>query len=148
MNKQGLYRIFCQLWLPVIVIVIAIMSPVLFPLIAPTPLRFTNQPFPISEQTVHTGDSLTITVARCNDTWFTVTYTAEWQLVRTDGLHVLLPLDGQMKMPGCSTYVESVNLIPSGTPPGTYHIVGIASVPTPWETYNVPFVTDRFDIVP
>lgn len=148
MNRKDFRENVDATWPYIFWMIAIVVGLPIFYALGPQPLRYPNQPIPIAETVTHPGGSLTFTFYRCNDWPFRWEYSAEWQMVRTDGFRMSLP-DTTPRIgrgPGCSTSTVRVPIVPADAMNGTWHMVVDTTVHTPWHDYTTRFTTTTFDV--
>ena len=114
-------------------------------------LSYKNRPFPILHPTVRAGEVIPMRVIRCNSTARRRTYGFSHSLVRDDQPTVL-----PIQMPPAEVFIDSgchdadslANVIPVNTPPGRYHVIGLATIQMISGPYSVEFDSQSFEVVP
>lgn len=123
-------------------------------LLAPPVIAYTNVPFPVETPVVSPGDAVIVRVDRCaNDPIAPdpVVYTFTRELVRTDvepDSHQGIPSGGNDLPHGCQfSNRTALNVIPSGTPEGTYYIAGTASAAGRFKLTVAKWRTAEFQVI-
>ena len=109
-------------------------------------LTYPNLPFPVLTPKVKHGDAVQLDVRRCNSDTKTRVYGLAHSLVG-ETVTILLPAMPTSLPPGCAQAVSVINVVPQGTPPGTYHIEGYAEVQGTLRTYSIPWRSAPFEVV-
>lgn len=116
---------------------------------------YTNSPFPVLTPRVKPGEAVNMEVGRCNRTGHTLRYSVDRYLLDESGISTPLdPLSREVVVgPGCTVAESPVtNVIPPGTPPGTYRLLVVAHIPTAVinatfertvDAQSQPFVVER-----
>jgi hypothetical protein len=111
-------------------------------------LRYQNVPFPVITRTVRAGEPVRLMVARCNDDSVRHGYLVTHMLRNLDtGGFVLLPDVWVEIAPGCATAISQLNIVPPGTPPGTYEASGRALVDGRFANHQVMWRSEPFEVV-
>ena len=113
----------------------------------PSWLSYTNSPFPVLNSPVQAGTAVQLQVDRCS----TATISRVYGLSRTlysERSEILLPAGVTSIDPGCKPVVSASNIIPAGTPPGTYRLRGYAEIQGVVRTNSVEWESQPFEIVP
>ena len=113
-------------------------------------LTYPILPLPVLMKSVHAGEAIPLSVLRCNSGEATRTYIISHSLVSIDGsqLEVVLPPLTASAKRGCSTVESRVNIVPAGTPPGTYRIEGITEINGAVRNFSLPWMSEPFEVVP
>ena len=113
-------------------------------------LTYPVLPFPVLMPTVHAGQSIPLSVQRCNSGKATRTYISSHSLVSIDQSQpevILPPINASVK-PGCSPVESHANLIPRDTQPGFYRIEGITEINGAVRNFSLPWSSEQFEVAP
>lgn len=111
-----------------------------------TPLSYVN-PQQALESTVAAGSAIHIRGTKCNDTDQAVSVTGKTYLVRLEPRTPALVFDGSAaRVPGCMTATWA-NMIPTGTPPGTYRFEGIEVAEDGERMHRGAWYTESFEVI-
>ena len=113
-------------------------------------LTYPVLPFPVVMPTVHAGESIPLSVQRCNSGKATRTYISSHSLVPIDRSQpevVLTPINASIK-PGCSPVESHANLIPRNTRPGFYRIEGLTEINGAVRNFSLPWMSEPFEVAP
>ena len=110
-------------------------------------LSYTNEPFPVLNSPVKGGDPVQMVVERCSEAKVTRIYAVSRTLV---GSHtsIILPASLAAIDPGCTSVVSAVNVVPIGTPPGTYTLRGYGEIQGIVRTSSIRWVSQPFEVAP
>jgi hypothetical protein len=123
---------------------------VYFMLFEPPPVEYVNLPFPVQDDgvTLRPGDVVPMRIKRCNRTDQILLITAARTFENIDRRDfIAMPATVTQVAPGCTENVSIVNRLPKDAPPGTYRVVGMASMPGRLRTHNVVFFSEPFQVV-
>lgn len=126
----------------------------------PSYLSYPNLPFvvvdqklPPESQKVHLtppkvkrGEPVPLRADRCSDNTDLRLYPTARTLVGNESATVL-PAAYAAIAPGCTTSVSMLNLIPTTTPPGLYHIEGVSETHSMLRTIPVRWYSETFEVV-
>ena len=110
-------------------------------------LIYNNSPFPVLNSPVKPGDAVRMTVDRCS----TASVLRVYGLSRTlkgNAAEIVLPAGLAAIKPGCITVVSAVNVIPLGTPAGTYILHGYGEIQGVIRTSSIEWESQPFEVVP
>jgi hypothetical protein len=111
-------------------------------------LYYQNLPFPTQEK-VHAGDAVKLSVERCSRAGQTKTYMTTHTLRNeTTGAPTLLPDVSVSIEPGCHRSNSRINEIPRKTAPGIYTVSGVAVVETFTSKREVKWYSEPFEVLP
>jgi len=111
-------------------------------------LRYTSLPFPALTRTVRPGETVQLRVARCNDDRVRHDYLVTHMLRNTvTGDFVLMPDVWVEIEPGCTVATSLINVVPPGTPPGTYEASGRALVSGRFGNHQVLWRSEPFEVL-
>ena len=110
-------------------------------------LVYTNEPFPVVNGPVHAGESVQMLVGRCSSASVTRVYSVSRTL---QGPHssIILPAGLAAIDPGCTEVISAANVIPVGTPPGTYTLHGYGEIQGVVRTSSIRWVSKPFEVLP
>lgn len=129
-------------------LVALVLLPVVVSMLLPPPLAYANLPFPVLNSPVTAGTEVFLDVRRCTFWRSRLTYTVTHELHNeTNGAHYLLPSTPITLDPGCSSSISTVNVVPTGVPPGIYTFSGTGRVSGWLRTFDIPWVTQPFEVV-
>lgn len=150
MRRQTEVRLVNALAATVLVLAAGVLGIFLFGTNLEQPyLRYANLPFPALTHTVKPGHPVQLAVERCNDSDSPRGYLVMHQLRNVDtGAVVLLPDAWIEAPPGCSKIVSLINVIPLGTPPGTYEASGRAIIQGRFGVHQVIWRSQPFHVIP
>jgi hypothetical protein len=142
-------RVINALAAAVLLLALLVLSAFLFGANLEKPyLRYGNVPFPVITGTVKPGQAVQLTVERCNDSDAPRGYLVTHQLRNVDtGAIVVLP-DAWIEAPaGCTTSVSLLNIVPIGTPPGSYEARGRAIIEGRFGMHQVLWQSQPFAVL-
>jgi hypothetical protein len=142
-------RVFHTLAVVALSLAALVLGGVLFGINVEQPyLRYTNLPFPAVSRTARAGEPVQLLVARCNDDQVRHGYLVTHMLRNlTTGNFVLLPDVWVEIAAGCTTGLSQLNIVPPGTPPGTYEASGRALVEGRFANHQVTWRSEPFEVV-
>jgi hypothetical protein len=112
-------------------------------------LRYGNVPFPAVTGIVRPGQAVQLTVERCNDNDSPRGYLVTHQLRNVDTSAIVVLPDAWVEAPpGCTTSVSLLNIVPIGTPPGTYEARGRAIIEGRFGVHQVVWQSQPFAVLP
>lgn len=113
------------------------------------PLVYRNIPFPPTLTQINPGGVIPLVVERCNTTNRVITYESTHSVKNVaTGNMLVMPNVTVAIPPGCSVDMSLVNKIPIETPPGQYHILGIATVNGTLRDFKIPWSSQSFLVGP
>ena len=113
-------------------------------------LSYEGLPFKVAGP-ARPGESVKMTVTRCNSGERTRTYElAHWlrRLDANDPIVVLPPGKVSPIPPGCQTVVSAANVVPAGTVPGAYRVGGAGITKGAMRTVEVEWYSEPFEVIP
>lgn len=111
-------------------------------------MYYKNLPFPVYPKTVKPGEPVPALVERCNISNQLVTYKITRILMSVDGGEsVILPPIDVILEPGCKNSKSMVSVIPMGTKPGMYRLVGNAELDGTLRKFSMDWYTETFEVV-
>lgn len=110
-------------------------------------LSYENLPFRPITPKVKPGDPVLLAVRRCNNDSQTRLYGTARALV-SNRTQVILPAQQVSIPPGCHDGISSLTVIPLGTPPGIYHLEGLAEAQGTLRTSLVKWSSGEFEVSP
>lgn len=110
-------------------------------------LTYTNTPFPVLNSPVRPGDPVKMTVARCSSASVTRLYALS-RTLKGNGVEIILPAGLVSIDPGCIRVESAANVIPIGTPAGTYTLHGYGEIQGVVRTSSVAWESQQFEVVP
>ena len=110
-------------------------------------LIYNNSPFPVLNSPVKPGDAVKMTVARCSTAGVLRVYGLS-RTLKGSAAEIVLPAGLAAIKPGCITVVSAVNVIPLGTPAGTYTLHGYGEIQGVIRTSSVAWESQPFEVVP
>ncbi len=131
---------------PFVILLGLISGPLLYLYFEPPYLRYEDLPWPVTLAKVRPGQVIPVRVRRCNDSKQVRAYTVTHQLVSVDSerRYVMEPRLTTIE-PGCETTTSEINVIPAGTPPGMYRVVG-AGIGDTLRSWAVPWHSQPFEV--
>lgn len=136
-------------WLVLALIVIPPMALLIFALVRPSPVAYTNIPFPTNNNEVPAGTEVQLTQRRCTAGMNPVQLTVATRLVNagTGAIVLELPTTTRISDPGCQE-VPTVVTIPRTAPVGTYRLEGITIVQSTFRSWPLPWYSMSFLVTP
>ena len=114
-------------------------------------LSYANQPFKMLNPVVRPGENLRYVVIRCSNLKSEKAYFSTRTLVPVDAANRRVVLDGTSTsvLPGCSSSVSSLIVVPKDIAPGEYYAAGIATISSTVGTdRQVNWRTESFLVLP
>lgn len=139
-DRHDSKRLTAALWVPLALVAIY------FIFFEQPFLSYRNLPFPVITKAVKPGEAVQMVVSRCNSESITRISRVASVLVGPDA-EVILPVTDAPILPGCSSSVSAVNVIPPGTPPGRYMLRGYGEVIGTFRTHMVEWESQFFDVI-
>ena len=109
-------------------------------------LTYTNSPFPVLNSPIKAGTSVQMKVGRCSTASVTRVYTLA-RTLKGKGSETVLPAGLASITPGCVTVVSAANVVPLGTPPGIYRLVGYGEIQGVVRTSSIRWESQPFEVV-
>jgi hypothetical protein len=114
----------------------------------PNPLIYKNIPFPPVPAVVEAGNVAPLLIEHCNIGDSPITYSTTHSLTNVVNGDTLLMPDVQVALaPGCTSSISLINKVPPQTPPGMYHVSGIATVAGTLHDFHVPWHSQNFEVI-
>lgn len=111
-------------------------------------MYYKNLPFPVQPHVLKPGQAVPSYVERCNTDDGLTTYTITRVLQSMDGGEsIVLPPIQVILEPGCKASKSLVSVIPYGTKPGTYRMIGKATLDGTVRKFVVDWYTQPFEVV-
>jgi hypothetical protein len=112
----------------------------------PSPMSYSNMPFPTSKTLYTDGDIFSVAVTRCNDSDETLSSFATRRFVNKNTfLRIDLPPTITTVKPGCEDIrAEVLDPFPDAMPDGTYTFEGTSEIRTTHRVYIIPWTSAPF----
>ena len=122
---------------------IALLAYLVF--LEPPWLTYTNTPFPVLNSPVRPGNPVKMTVTRCSSASVTRLYALS-RTLKGNGAEIILPAGLVSINPGCISVESAANVIPPGTPPGTYTLHGYGEIQGIVRTSSIAWESQPFEV--
>lgn len=111
-------------------------------------LSYPNTPFPVQTPYVRPGDTVVLTVQRCNNSKRDGIY----QIARTmeniaTGRQQVLSDSIVQVSPGCAEIASRANIVPVGTLPGRYRLLGLSQIQASFRIHYVGWSSQPFEVL-
>lgn len=112
-------------------------------------LSYRNVPFPTSVTSIHAGESIPMTVSRCNSDKEAHSYSLSHTLYDVDThVYTLMPSAFVLAPPGCSSALSYLHKVPKEAVPGRKKIIGGAEIHGTVRTFNIEWESQIFQVLP